>query len=144
MEVVLVSCALIFLDNKVLCGQRSPAMTLPGLWEFPGGKIEEDETAEECLVREIKEELAISIKLISSLKSRDYRLSGEKVIRLIPFVCIWTTGLLTLLEHSKVDWFEKDELRSLKWAPADIPIVEEVVTNWNDIQEQLVGFDRGN
>lgn len=144
MEVVLVTCALIFLDEKVLCAQRSGTMPLPNLWEFPGGKIEEGESYEACLIREIKEELAISISLVSSLIPNEHSYSEGKVIRLIPFVCTWKSGVITLLEHQEVKWLGKEELKFLNWAPADIAIVDDLLANWNDVQEQLVEFIREN
>ena len=138
MEVVLVTCALIFLDRKVLCAQRSDSMHLPGLWEFPGGKMEKDETPEECLVREIEEELAISIQVIGSLKPNEHSYSPRKVIRLLPFICVWQNGEINLLEHQGVKWLAKENLKSLEWAPADIPIVDDLFENWNIIQKQVV------
>ena len=138
MGVVLVTCALIFLDEKVLCAQRSGKMILPGLWEFPGGKIEKGESPEECLVREIKEELAISIQISGALKPNDHSYSKGKVIRLMPFVCTWQSGEINLLEHQQVKWVGKDKLKSLTWAPADIPIVDGLTENWNIIQKLLV------
>jgi len=144
MEVVPVTCALIFSDGKVLCAKRSEVMILPGLWEFPGGKIEEGESAEACLIREIKEELAISISLIGSLQANEHSYSGEKMIRLIPFICIWKRGKISLLEHQEVKWVAKEELKTLEWAPADIPIVDDLLANWNNIQKQLVDYTRKN
>ncbi|SFB59433.1 (deoxy)nucleoside triphosphate pyrophosphohydrolase [Algoriphagus aquimarinus] len=144
MEVVSVTCALIFLDQKVLCAQRSEAMQLPGLWEFPGGKIEKGESPEDCLIREIKEELAISINIIGSLRSNEHAYSDVKVIRLMPFICVWGSGKLKLVEHQEVKWLAKEELKSLNWAQADIPIVEDLYVNWNNIQEQLVEYNREN
>jgi len=142
MEVVSVSCALIFLDGKVLCAQRSGGMSLPGLWEFPGGKIEEGESSEACLIREIKEELAISISLVSSLLTKDHSYSEGKVIRLMPFVCVWESGEISLLEHRAIRWLAKQELKKVNWAPADIPIVDDLIANWNNIQKQLVNYIR--
>lgn len=142
MEVISVTCALIFANEKVLCAQRSETMTLPELWEFPGGKIEEGESPEASLIREIKEELAISISLVSTLLPNEHSYIQGKVIRLIPFVCIWRSGEISLLEHKEVKWLNKDELETLNWAPADIPIVNELLENWNNIQRQLVGYTR--
>ncbi|SFT96002.1 8-oxo-dGTP diphosphatase [Algoriphagus locisalis] len=140
MGVVLVTCALIFLNDKVLCAQRSSTMNLPGLWEFPGGKIEKGESPEECLVREIKEELAITIKVLGALKPNDHAYSKGIVIRLLPYVCIWQCGEVKLLEHQQIKWVEKGNLNSLNWAPADIPIVNDLSENWNIIQKQLVDY----
>ncbi|MEB2776477.1 (deoxy)nucleoside triphosphate pyrophosphohydrolase [Algoriphagus sp. D3-2-R+10] len=140
-KVVSVTCALIILDNKVLCAQRSETMPLPGLWEFPGGKIEEDESPEACLIREIKEELAISIRVISSLRLNKHSYSKGKVIQLMPFICRWESGEINLLEHQEVKWLSRDELNSLNWAPADIPIVNDLFDNWNNIQKQLVDYN---
>ncbi|MEB2781847.1 (deoxy)nucleoside triphosphate pyrophosphohydrolase [Algoriphagus sp. C2-6-M1] len=140
MEVVLVTCALIFLDEKVLCAQRSEKMSLPRLWEFPGGKIEKKETPEACLIREIQEELAISIKVISSLRPQEPSYSAGIMIQLMPFICRWESGELILLEHQEVKWLPKGALKSLNWAPADIPIVDHLLENWNNIQKLLVDY----
>ena len=144
MEVVSVTCALIFLDQKVLCAQRSESMQLPSLWEFPGGKIEKGESPEACLIREIKEELAISISIVGSLRPNEHVYSDVKVIRLIPFLSLWESGELKLLEHQQVKWLAQEELKSLNWAQADIPIVADLFENWNNIQEQLVDYFREN
>ena len=138
MEVISVTCALILLNERVLCAQRSDAMPLPGLWEFPGGKVEEGENPEACLKREILEELSISIRIIFPLKPNDHSYADRKVIHLMPFICKWESGEINLLEHQKVKWLSKEELRSLKLAPADIPIVEDLLANWNNIQKLLV------
>lgn len=119
-------------------------MSLPGLWEFPGGKIEQGESPEACLIREIEEELAISISLVSSLQPNEHTYPEGKVIRLIPFVCIWGSGEITLREHQDVKWLAKGELVLLNWAPADIPIVDELQQNWNTIQKLLVDYKREN
>ncbi|PZX48699.1 (deoxy)nucleoside triphosphate pyrophosphohydrolase [Algoriphagus chordae] len=138
MEVIFVTCALILLDDKVLCAQRSDRMHLPGLWEFPGGKIEAGESPEACLIREIKEELAITVHVVAALKPNEHAYSEGKLIRLIPFVCAWESGEISLLEHQQVKWLAKEDLKSLEWAPADVPIVDELLVNWNNIQKRLV------
>ncbi|MDR7131684.1 8-oxo-dGTP diphosphatase [Algoriphagus sp. 4150] len=141
-KIIPVSCAIIFSDRKVLCAQRSHTMSLPGLWEFPGGKIEVGESPEACLIREIKEELAISIRIGYAMTPHEHSYSEGQIIRLIPFVCSWESGNIDLLEHQKVKWLAKQELKFLEWAPADFPIVEDLIGNWNNIEKQLVDYKR--
>jgi 8-oxo-dGTP diphosphatase len=98
-------------------------MHLAGKWEFPGGKIEEGETAEACIVREIKEGLDIVIRPIEHLIPVDHYYP-EKSIRLIPFKCEIVEGEFSLAEHDKFLWVGKDDLLSLDWADADRAIIE--------------------
>ena len=122
---IMVSCAII-LNSKgqVLVTQRSATMPLPLKWEFPGGKIEAGETAEECLIREIKEELNIEIQITGSLPTNDYQYP-DKLIRLIPFICRQTGGDLALKEHAAYKWLDAKDLLDLDWAEADVGVVEE-------------------
>jgi len=119
-----VSCAIIVNpEGKVLATQRSTIMPLPLKWEFPGGKIEAGETAEACLIREIREELNIDIQIKNSLPSNDHQYP-DKLIRLIPFICIQTGGEIHLKEHADYKWLNTDDLLNLDWAEADVGVVE--------------------
>ncbi|MCE7054743.1 (deoxy)nucleoside triphosphate pyrophosphohydrolase [Algoriphagus sp. AGSA1] len=142
MGVLLVTCAVLFSGQKVLCAQRSSTMPLPGLWEFPGGKIEEGESPEECLNREVREELGISIDIVRPMDPSEYSYTPGTLIHLLPFICCWAGGELTLTEHQAVKWSGKEELMTLEWAPADMPIVEELLGKWNNIQKQLVDYTK--
>lgn len=137
MNQVPVTCAVIFEDQKVLCALRSARMPQPGFWEFPGGKVEDNESFLECLLREIKEELTIDIEILWPLSPVVYSYTEDKVVKLFPFVCSWTVQEISLLEHQKIRWVGKEELLHLNWAPADLPIVIEVVENWGFIQKKL-------
>lgn len=118
-----VSCALILNDDgKLLVTQRNVHMKLPFKWEFPGGKIEVDETAEACLVREIFEELSVQLKIITALPVTEHRYPDFSV-RLFPFIGKITNGSMVLKEHAAYKWLNKDELLHLDWAEADIPVV---------------------
>jgi len=124
-----VTCAIIEHNNKVLITQRSEKMALPLKWEFPGGKIEKNETAEACLIREILEELDINIKIKKQLNSNTHEYSETKIIKLIPFICQLVSGEIKLTEHANFLWLSKGELVNLDWAEADIPILNEYLNN---------------
>ena len=118
-----VTCALIVNNqNCILAAQRSQTMSLPLKWEFPGGKIEPDETAEDCLIREIKEELNIEIKIIHALPPNTHTYP-KITIELIPFICEHINGEIILKEHAQFKWLQTNELLALDWADADVPIV---------------------
>lgn len=118
-----VACAIIFNDKEeILATQRSEMMKLPLKWEFPGGKIETDETAEECLIREIKEELSINISIIKALTPITHQYDDFN-IRLFPFICKIASGEIQLAEHANHLWLLRERLFELDWAEADLPIL---------------------
>jgi 8-oxo-dGTP diphosphatase len=118
-----VTCAIILKDGKILVAQRSEKMDLPMKWEFPGGKIEPNETAQECLIREIKEELNVEISVEKAFPSNFHSYNEHKVIELIPFLCGYISGYLINREHHKIEWVDPQNLLLLDWAEADVPIV---------------------
>jgi len=122
MSLIQVSCGIILKDGKILAAQRSETMSLPLKWEFPGGKLANGETEEECLKREILEELNITIVIRHQLSpvNHDY---GNFEIELIPFVAEYIGGDLILHEHRQANWYLPEELSTLDWAPADIPVL---------------------
>lgn len=119
-----VTCAIIIKENRILVTQRSEKMSLPLKWEFPGGKIEKNETAENCILREIKEELNLEIEIIAKLESKQFNYPSFS-INLIPFISKYLSGDLNLAEHTDFKWLTKEELISLDWASADIPVLQE-------------------
>ncbi|QEM06764.1 (deoxy)nucleoside triphosphate pyrophosphohydrolase [Mucilaginibacter rubeus] len=122
-----VTCAIIVnAGGLVLVAQRSETMSLPLKWEFPGGKIEPGETAEACLIREIKEELHVDVEIVSSLPPNTHKYPNV-TIQLIPFVCRITSAQVLLKEHRDFKWLPKDELLALDWAEADVPIVKHYI-----------------
>jgi 8-oxo-dGTP diphosphatase len=112
------------IEDKILVTQRSKKMKLPLKWEFPGGKLEENESEIDCIKREIKEEINIEIEVLRKLSNSIYDYGTFK-INLIPFISKHILGKIKLTEHSDYKLLEKTELLSLDWAEADLPIVKE-------------------
>ena len=119
-----VTCAIIIDGFRVLVTQRSEAMKLPLKWEFPGGKINPDETAEMCINRELMEELNVEVEILEKLIDSQHNYHNF-TINLIPFVVKLKAGHLTLREHKAFQWLELEELKNLDWAPADIPVLDQ-------------------
>lgn len=109
--------------DEVLCALRSSNMSLPNYWEFPGGKVEENESVEEAIIREIKEELNCSIE--TNQIFLEYTHEYEHIfVNLITVLCRLVEGTPTASEHAELKWINKQNLTGLQWAPADIPTVE--------------------
>lgn len=117
--------AIIENNNKILCALRSKDMSLPMMWEFPGGKIEEGESVNEAIVREIKEELDCNIEVISIFNDNTHEYENI-IVNLITVKCKLISGNPKAKEHAKLLWLPVDYLESLNWAPADIPAIEEL------------------
>ncbi len=125
-KIISVTCALIEYEQGVIAVQRSEKMKLPLKWEFPGGKIEPDESEEKCIKREIQEELNIQISISDRLTSSVHHYPDFS-IELIPFIAKHEKGELRLTEHKTYKILKKHELLGLDWAQADIPIINEYV-----------------
>lgn len=111
---------------EILCALRSSIMSLPNLWEFPGGKVDSEESELEALKREIKEELLCDIDIISPFD--DFTHEYEKmIIRLITYKCLITQGIPMATEHAKLIWLKREYLNSLVWAPADISTLDKLI-----------------
>ena len=120
--------AAIALGKKCLVAQRGPSMSLAGKWEFPGGKVEADESAPVALTREIFEELGVVIT-VGALLGTGTANVGSKVVRLDVYEATLVSGSIVLSEHSEVRWATADELCDFDWSDADVPIVPPV-TEW--------------
>ena len=121
-----VTCAILEHDNKILICQRSKRMKLPLKWEFPGGKVESGESKEDCLRREIREELGLAIEIESALTSVEHHYPDFSLC-LYPFACKWIGGSLAIAEHAQAIWVDKSELQGYDWAEADVPVVRELL-----------------
>lgn len=101
-------------------------MSLSGFWEFPGGKIEPGESAQEALAREMREELlcTVSVGELVETTAHEYDFG---VVTLTTFYATLIDGEPRLTEHSEIRWIPVAELRSVEWAPADVPAVERIM-----------------
>lgn len=121
-----VICGIIIRDKKVLAAQRGINMSLPLKWEFPGGKKNDTESNEECLMRELLEELNIQVRVKEKFLSNEHQYDDFS-INLTAYFAEIEIGTMLTFEHGRVGWFEKDQLNKLQWAPADIPIVNKLI-----------------
>lgn len=130
MKKVEVVAGVIFWEDQVLCVQRpkNKLHYISEKFEFPGGKIEGDETKEDALHRELMEELNISPK-IKSLFLTVVHEYPDFELTMHSFVCEVESKELTLHEHIDQKWLKINELSSLDWAAADIPIVDKLLLN---------------
>ncbi|MFC6038874.1 (deoxy)nucleoside triphosphate pyrophosphohydrolase [Paenisporosarcina macmurdoensis] len=108
--------------KEILCALRSPVMALPNLWEFPGGKIEEGESHETALIREIQEELNIQIEVGENVEDTYFEYE-DFTIQLTSYFASINSGEMKATEHAELRWVTIDKLIDLEWAPADIPSV---------------------
>ena len=112
-------------ENKILITQRNLKKAQGGLWEFPGGKIETNETKENAIKREIKEELTIDIKVDEYFGEKVFSYP-EKDINLIALKCSQINENIELIEHEDYKWVTSSELENFEFAPADMFIVEKL------------------
>ncbi len=124
---LVVAAALITRDDGcLLIARRPPEQTLGGHWEFPGGKLENNESAEECLVRELQEELALAVKVGAYFS----QVTHEYAFATIELCAYWAVPLqrhFDLRVHDAARWASIPSLRDLQFAPADVPIIRRLL-----------------
>ncbi len=109
--------------GNFLCARRGEWKSLPGKWEFPGGKAHDGEELTSALVREIKEELSVEIKVVREF---DRTITGD--IELVCFVCdLVSKKPLSSTDHSELRWVSEKELGELDWSEADLPAVKKIL-----------------
>jgi 8-oxo-dGTP diphosphatase len=128
-ETVLVAaCALIDADGRVLIAQRPAGKAMAGLWEFPGGKIDDGELPEQSLIRELKEELGITVNMACLAPLTFASHSYPDFHLLMPlYVCRKWDGTVTALEGQQLAWVKPNRLRDYEMPPADVPLVSHLM-----------------
>ncbi|ADE72561.1 MULTISPECIES: (deoxy)nucleoside triphosphate pyrophosphohydrolase [Priestia] len=121
-----VTAAIIKDKNRILIAKRHSKDPLGGKWEFPGGKVEPGETPEECLVREIREELRVEVKIGSFYDNSVYS-SQDHDIHLLFYWAEVSNGEMTPVVHDDLKWTTIKQLANFDFAPADIPIVKRLM-----------------
>ena len=124
MKTIKVVAAIIIDNGKVFATQRGYGEFKDG-WEFPGGKIEEGETAREAIVREIREELDTEIQVEELLDTVEYDYPKFH-LSMDCFICAVKSGDLVLKEHEAAKWLTKETLGSVEWLPADEGLIEKI------------------
>lgn len=124
-DLIEVTAAILIKDNRLLIAQRKSKDKLPSKWEFPGGKIENDETPEECLKREIKEEFGIDVSVGEFLGESVYHYDHIS-IRLLAYRTFWNTGEIKLKAHQSIRWVTINQIDQFDFLPADIPFVQKI------------------
>jgi 8-oxo-dGTP diphosphatase len=122
--VLVVACALIDADRRILLAQRPPGRTLAGLWEFPGGKLEAGERPEQALIRELAEELGITVAeaCLAPLTFASHAYPDFHLLMPL-YVCRRWEGIVTPREGQNLAWVRPNRLRDYEMPPADAPLI---------------------
>ena len=125
---LVVACALVDQDNRVLIAQRPPGKKLAGLWEFPGGKIDPGERPEDALIRELHEELSISVKApcLAPLTFASHAYDDFHLLMPL-YVCRRWEGFVQPREGQAVKWVRAREMRDWPMPPADEPLIPHLI-----------------
>lgn len=126
--ILVAACALIDADGRVLIAQRPQGKAMAGLWEFPGGKIEDGEQPEQTLIRELREELAIVVSeaCLAPLTFASHAYPDFHLLMPL-YVCRKWQGTVTALEGQQLAWVKPNKLRDYEMPPADVPLISHLM-----------------
>ncbi len=124
----IVTCAVIEKDGRILIARRKSGDQMAGKWEFPGGKIEPGETPEQCLKRELLEELGVEIGIDGFICSSTWKYD-HATIQLLAFKATLLSGELILHDHAEISWVTPRELGDYDFPEADVPIIRHLTSS---------------
>jgi 8-oxo-dGTP diphosphatase len=125
---LVVACALIDADNRVLIAQRAEGKAMAGLWEFPDGKVNAGERPEDALIRELAEELGITVREACLAPLTFASHSYDDFYLLMPlYICRRWEGTVTAREHQALAWVRANKLRDYPMPPADAPLIPALI-----------------
>jgi len=126
---VVAACALVDADGRVLIAERPAGRAMAGLWEFPGGKVEDGERPEETLIRELQEELAIIVKedCLAPLTFASHTYAEFHLLMPL-YVCRRWEGRIAAQEGQKIAWVRPNRLKEYPMPPADLPLISHLTT----------------
>ncbi|MGB5964146.1 MAG: (deoxy)nucleoside triphosphate pyrophosphohydrolase [Sulfurimonadaceae bacterium] len=125
-HIAAVGMAIINETNQVLIAQRPSNKTLPNKWEFPGGKIEDGETLEECIAREIKEELNLDVKPMDYVGVEVFQYEHSQVTLHLFIGHIISSAKMVLYEHQRVEWVSINDLSKYDFPAVDLPFISQL------------------
>lgn len=126
MKIIKVVAAILQKEDKILIARKKQGKPLAGYFEFPGGKIEEGETPEESLIRELMEEMNIKIAVKEYIGESIYDYGNDKVISLLGYTAEIIDGEIKLSDHDIYEWVTLEQINNYKIAPADIPLINKL------------------
>jgi 8-oxo-dGTP diphosphatase len=119
---VRVVAAVLVRDGRVLAARRAEGKREAGLWELPGGKVEPGESDADALVRELREELGVTVSVHGPAGENEHAYA-HGAVRLVALRCTLVAGEPQALDHAEVRWLAADALDTVVWAPADVPLL---------------------
>ena len=126
---IVAACALLDADGRVLIAERPPGKAMAGLWEFPGGKVEQGETPEQTLIRELLEELGIVVReaCLAPLTFASHAYADFHLLMPL-YVCRRWEGTVTARHHTRLAWVRPNKLRDYPMPPADAPLISHLTS----------------